>query len=126
MNDNPAPRPILDVLESDRHIRILYRDIIDYPNQRKLLDRVFELYQGTGKSRFIVDTRGCEVNYSVLERHKIGEYVAEKFKNNITLACIIDKKEVTGIVENTSFNRGGTGLKIVTTEKEALEWIGET
>ena len=51
---------------------------------------------------------------------------AKKFQNKITLACIIDKREVTGIVENTSFNRGGTGLKIVTTEKEAMDWIGET
>ncbi|HKP95435.1 MAG TPA: hypothetical protein VJ385_06735 [Fibrobacteria bacterium] len=120
MND-----PILEIRDFARYIRIDYKDVVDFGKQKRMLDMIHGMYLDKGVRKFIVNAKGCRVNYSILERHKIGEYVAEKFKTHIIFACIIDAEQLTGIVENTSHNRGGTGLKIVTTEQEALDWIGE-
>lgn len=105
------------------HIRIRFRDSITLKSQRKLVDQLVELSRTTGKKKFIVDTRGCALQYSVTDRYDLGAYFAEKAGNDLVVATIIDKVHLTGLVENVAHNRGATKLAILTDEGQALEWI---
>lgn len=105
------------------HIRMDYEDIISYPKQIQMIDTIYALYQSTNVNKFIINTKGCPVEYSITERHKVAVYLTEKFQNKLLVACIVDTEQITGIVEDTSRNRAGYGLKMVTTEEDALKWI---
>jgi hypothetical protein len=114
--------PILEIREEERYFRIRYLDVIDYPKQIRLVDIIVALYAET-KKRFLIDTRGCEARYSFMDRFEVAKHLAEKMRIGIVAAYIIDKELNLGIVEPAANNRGAAGLRIVTTEDAALEWI---
>jgi hypothetical protein len=119
----PGPDPIIEISEIGDCIRIEYRDLISFEKQMRLVDMIFDLYAKRKKSKFIVNTKGCPIEYSIVERYQVGAYLAEKFKSHVAIAYIIDKRNLTGIAENAAQNRGGTRIKIVTTEEDALAWV---
>lgn len=112
-----------EVIDLNTHVRIEYKDVINFNNQMRLADSVYDLFVSSGKSKFIVNTKGCPTQFSVFERFEVAAYLAKKFLNNVTIAYIIDKENLFGIAENTARNRGGAGVRIVTTEEDALAWI---
>lgn len=115
--------PIIDIRDDGAFIHIRYRDVIDFPKQIRLIDIIVDLHAGTGKNRFVIDTRGCAANYSFMERFEVATYVAEKLRNGIVAVYIIDKEKNLGIVEPTAINRGAAGFRIVFSEEAAIEWI---
>lgn len=123
MSENPASKLKIEIADSDDHVRIEYRDLISMENQKRLIDIIHDMHVSGGKSKFVVNTKGCPIIYSVIERHQVAVYLAEKLKMDVAVAYIIDKANLTGIVENASHNRGGSRVKISLMEDEALDWI---
>ena len=119
----PEGNPEIEVADAGEYIRIRFRGLINAASQTRLIDSVCGIQTDTGKGRFIIDARGCPVDYPLIERYRIAGYVAEKFGSAISAAYIIDAEHNTGLVENAAQNRGGTGIRIVTSELDALDWI---
>jgi hypothetical protein len=112
-----------EILVFENHIRINFKNAITLKTQLALVDELVALRDSKGISKFIVDTRGCPLRYSLPERYELGSYFAARAGNGITLATIIDEVHLTGLVENVAHNRGATKLAIVLTEEDALNWL---
>lgn len=123
MNENPESDPIFEITEMDSYTRIDYRDLISMEKQIRLIDIIYAMHLSKGYSKFIVNTQGCQIRYSILERHQVAIYLAEKLKSNVAVAYIVDKNNLTGVVENSSRNRGGSRIKITDSADDALNWI---
>jgi hypothetical protein len=113
----------IDVADAGEYVRIRFKGIINPGSQMRLVDRICEINAVTGKGRFLVDARGCTIDYPMIERYRIGVYAAEKFGTAISAAYIIEQQHNTGLVENTAQNRGSAGVRIASTELDAIEWL---
>ncbi len=117
----PFPKHTLEIFPD--FIWIHYSDELNGTNAKKAIDLIMHLSATHNIHRFISDSRGCPINYPVLERYEAGKYWAEKITPNIIAASIVDESQRSGIVENVAVNRGGTNLLITTDEAKAMEWI---
>jgi hypothetical protein len=112
-----------DVTIHRTYIKIKFKGAITLKSQMGLVDHLLDLKRINGIRKFIVDTRGCPLRYSMTERYDLGSYFAEKAGNELIVATIIDGAHLTGLVENVAHNRGATKLAIVTGEEEAMKWL---
>lgn len=120
MNDR-YPKHSLEIFPD--FIWIKFLDEINGETARKSIDLIMDLSATHNISRFISDSRGCTLNYPVMERYEVGKYWAEKVSPSIFTASIVDESHWSGLVENVAVNRGGRNLLITTDEAKALEWI---
>lgn len=114
--------PRFEASEEGDCLFIVYRDEINLKKQVLLVDAIARLADAKGLRKVIVDTRGNPVNFTLLDRHEAAIYAAGKFGARLAVAYIIDKEQLTGIVEDTAQNRGGN-LRIFTEEGPARMWI---
>ena len=113
----------IGISDAGDHVRIEYRDSITMENQLRLVDLISGLHASKGAMKFLVDTRGCPIRYSIEERYEVAAYLAGKWKSELAVVFIIDPQHWTGLAENTAHNRGGTRVKVAVGEAEALDWL---
>jgi hypothetical protein len=58
-----------------------------------------------------------------MERFDAAAYLAKKMSNGMRISFLIEKEKLLGISEPVAHNRGGSALRIVSTEEEALDWM---
>ncbi len=120
MNDR-YPKHTLEMFPG--FIWIGYLDEINGRSVMKTIELFIDLSATHKISRFISDSRGCALDYPVMERYEVGKYWAEKVSPDIFVASIVDESHWSGLVENVASNRGGRNLLATTDKAKALEWI---
>ena len=94
-----------------------------YDSYVQLIDLVVsELDKDKETKKILVDLTELTGDLSILERHTVGKYLAEKLPREIRIAVVSRRNYLVKMVENTAVNRG---VKMFTTseKEEAANWL---
>lgn len=87
-----------------------------------LIDEIGLYCQEQQVSHVLVDMGKTTAPTTNLVRHKIGEYMAEKFGSRLKIAILIRADQIIGVLEDTAVNRGARVL-VTGSENKAVEWL---
>jgi len=94
-----------------------------YDSYVQLIDLVVsELDKDKETKKVLIDLTKLTDDLSILERHTVGKYLAEKLPREIRIAVVSPRNYLVKMVENTAVNRG---VKMFTTsdKEEAANWL---
>jgi hypothetical protein len=113
----------LRIAEESGYARVKFSGTRTLPAILSLLEEVKANGERTGMRRYLFDLNDSSEGFSVLDKHKLGEFLAERFGNAYSLAVVMPRDQITGFLETVYQNRWVEGFRVFDSESSALRWL---
>src|SRR5258706_10266144 len=95
-----------------------------YDTYIQLIDLIMsELDKDKETKKVLIDLTKLTGDLSILERHNVGKYLAEKLPRMIRIAVVSPRNYLVKMIENTAINRG-VNMFATSDKEEAATWLG--
>jgi hypothetical protein len=109
--------------ESAGYVRVKYAGTRTLPAITAMLEDVKAHGERTGMRRYLFDLNDSDEGFSVLDKYKLGELLAERFGNAYSLAVVMPRGQITGFLETVYHNRRVGRFRVFDAEPPALQWL---
>ena len=110
-------------IEDGGYYRVRYTGLRTYARISAMLAEVKAKAESTGVFRYFFDLRDSHEGFSIEDKYNLGADLARLFGGKFTLAAVLQKKDITGFLENVTVNRGPIRFKVTDDEALAIAFL---
>jgi hypothetical protein len=111
------------ITEERGYARVKFFGTRTLPAILSLLEEVKAHGERTGVRHYLFDLNDSEEGFNLLDKYKLGEFLAGRFGNGYSLAVVMPRDQITGFLETVYSNRFAKGFRVFDAEPAALEWL---
>jgi len=109
--------------EKDGYFQVEVRGLRTLEAVMDSVEKTKEHARRTGCFRYLYDLRGGSEGLSLDDKYRFGIYLAENFSSQYAIVALLDRRHITGFLENVSVNRGLTRFRVLDDEIRAVELV---